>query len=128
MAYATTIDLASSAPSKALDGVTSDDQKTALARASAIADGYLSTRSTVPLTSWGADLTEAVCAIATYQLVARRPSAAVAGVFRTRYEDAMRWLRDVADGRVAVSGGVSVTPELPDADEYGADSDSERGW
>jgi len=69
----------------------------ALADASSIADGYLRTRYTLPLTApYPLDLIRQVCALARYELWQDAASERV----ETDRDNAMAWLRDVAAGKV----------------------------
>jgi len=112
--YATTTDLTRlGLPSAALSGVATDAQEDALDAASSLADGYLSSRFGLPLSAWGDDLRMCVSRIAAYDLMVTRGYAPEAGrddQLRLRHEDAMRWLRDVASGIVAIQGVTDATP------------------
>jgi phage gp36-like protein len=104
--YATPTDLArNGVPSSALDGITSADQQVALDAASGIADGYVAARYTLPLVApFPTDLVIAVCQIAAWNLLRVRgfnPDAGQDAVIRSGYEDATRWLRLVAEGKVS---------------------------
>lgn len=101
--YATLADLESvGLPPLALQG-RSDEQKTqALIDASAMVDSYLSTRFTLPLTTFGRDIVRATLAIVAYDLLYVRgfqPGANDSDATKTRYDDAVKWLRDVAGGK-----------------------------
>lgn len=112
--YATMTDLARlGLPSAALSGVATETQEDALDAASSLADGYLTSRYALPLSAWGADLTACVAKLAAYDLMTTRGYAPEAGrddQLRLRHEDAMRWLRDVAGGVVALYGVTDATP------------------
>ena len=107
-AYATTTDFtALGLPAAALGSI---DPTAAIAAASARADGYLASRYTLPLVTWGEDLRDAVCAIAAYTLLSQRgfnPDAAADANVRDRYLDAIRWLEGISASR--------VTPVLTDS-------------
>jgi phage gp36-like protein len=85
----------------------------ALADADAEIDGYLAARYALPLTTVSAAIVRLACDIARYRLYEHDAPPAVA----KRYEDAVRFLRGVADGKVAlgmpatepgsISGGVA---------------------
>jgi phage gp36-like protein len=104
MRYAETPDLAQlGLPASVLSGFTPADQNAALEAASSLADSYLAARYTLPIISWGSALTRAVAVIAAYDLMSRRgydPNRPGDENLRLRYEDALRWLQDVAAGRV----------------------------
>jgi phage gp36-like protein len=70
----------------------------ALAMAIATADSYMAVRYVTPVDSAGAVLRHAVLDIARYTLWDDRAPEEV----RLRYEDALKWLRDVAAGKAAV--------------------------
>lgn len=112
--YATTTDLTRlGLPSTALSGVAAEAQEDALDAASSLADGYLSSRFGLPLSAWGDDLRGCVCKLAAYDLMVTRgysPEAGRDDQLRLRHEDAMRWLRDVASGIVAIQGVTDSTP------------------
>lgn len=112
--YATTTDLTRlGLPSTALSGVAAEAQEDALDAASSLADGYLSSRFGLPLSAWGDDLRGCVSRLAAYDLMVTRgysPEAGRDDQLRLRHEDAMRWLRDVASGIVAIQGVTDATP------------------
>lgn len=117
MAYADVADLYRLALRQAaLSGILVADQNAALEAASRVADSYLQARYKLPLTAWGDDLRRAVAIIAAYDLLAGRgftPEGADEHV-RLRYEDALRWLRDVSLGVVTPVGVVDATPTQPE--------------
>lgn len=85
-------------------GVRQDAQiVTALSEASGEMDTYIGSRYTVPLTglsaTLAADLARVCCDIARYRLW----DAAASDEVRVRYEDALRLLRDIAAGRIALA-------------------------
>lgn len=73
-----------------------------LADADALIDGYLAGRYSLPLASTPAILTQYACDVARYLLYGNKMPEDV----RDRYEDALRFLGRVADGRI----GLGVTP------------------
>lgn len=86
----------------------------AIDQAGAEADGYIATRYTVPVASVGANLTRITLDIARFRLWDNRSPDEV----RTRYEDAIKWLRDVAAGKVLLtdaSGMPIATPSTSSA-------------
>lgn len=131
--YATTADLTKLAiPAEALVGIVAADQDAALAAASSLADSYLASRFSLPLTKWGDDLRRAVCLIAAYDLMTRRgynPEGGDANL-RLRYDDAIRWLERVADGRIAPAVTDSATSTQTTAGTWGASvkTNPRRGW
>ena len=101
MAYATPDDLTRlGVAAAALSDVPVPDQEAALDAASRLADSYLARRYRLPLVSWGDDLKRAVALIAAYDLIAVRGFAPEGADehLRLRYEDAIRWLEQVAKG------------------------------
>lgn len=131
MAYATAAQLKTlSVAAAALASVSAADQTAALQAASDLADSYLRSRYTMPLTAWADDLRRAVCAIATYDLMSHRgynPETGGDPNIRARYDDAIRWLEKVASGQISPS----VTDSAPAASEAGrarVSSKPARGW
>lgn len=70
----------------------------ALADADAEINGYLSTRYTLPLSPVPAVLEKLACDIARYQLFEN----SVTEIVQERYENAVRFLKDVASGKVTL--------------------------
>lgn len=76
--------------------------------AAAIADGYLSRAHHLPLRSVPAALVSATADIARYRLhddQVREGGEGGKTTIRLRYEDALRWLEAVADGKVSLFPG-----------------------
>lgn len=117
MAYATAADLRARVPAQILidltdeDGAAIDDAvlDRRLADASAVIDGYLGGRYPLPLAVVPPILVGLACTIAYYQLLGRSP-AGVTEDLRKRYEDAIRYLEQVAAGRISL--GIPAV-ELP---------------
>lgn len=84
-------------------GSISDDVKTARIKArSSWADSYLAAAYKLPLTAWEDDLQNAVAMAVDWDLMCRRgfnPDAGADVAIRQRFEDAERWLKDVAGGK-----------------------------
>lgn len=126
--YATPADLASMAlPAGALSGISATDQQAALDARSAFVDGYLKTRYTLPLLTWDESITRAVCDMAAWDLLKRRgfnPENPADSAIRMGFDDAMRWLREVANQEahptVTESSPVTFAPVVI--------SGSPRGW
>jgi phage gp36-like protein len=101
-------------PQTLLTQFTSDEQTAALLGASAVADSYMMGRFDLPFSAWGEDLKSSVCKIAAYDLVSGRrgfnPEASENMSLRSRYEDAMRWLKDVARGLARPVNVVDSSP------------------
>lgn len=112
--------------SGAFTGIATADQDAALAAASEFADGYITQRFQLPLSAWGQDLKEAVSNIAAYRVMAVRgfaPEASDAGQLRERYEDAVKWLKEVANGQatpVNVADAVGSGTQAADEAKEGA--------
>jgi phage gp36-like protein len=66
--------------------------------ATAEIDAYLGTRYTLPLASTPARLEACACDIAYYRLTSMRPRGGSLEDARNRYDEALRFLRDVAKG------------------------------
>lgn len=139
--YATTTDLAKYCTSKVFAAVTTQQQQAALDAASAVADGYLAAQFTLPITgTLTQDLVRQVCNIAAYDLITQRgynPEAGADANWRLRYEDAIRWLEQVAAGKVSPALADSSTG--PDSmvaqsglDDFGGPTvitpPHQRGW
>ena len=80
----------------------------ALATASDLIDGYLSNRYTMPLGRPSGMLRDCCVAIAVYRMAS--DAALLTEDIRTRYEDAVAVLKDIAKG-VAGLGGIPTTAE-----------------
>lgn len=154
--YATTADLENGGlPPLALQGLSEEQKTSALTDAASVVDSYLSTRFDMPLASFGRDIVRATVAIASLDLLARRgfqPGAVDAEVAKTRYDEALRWLRDVAGGRATpahadttskdsfdpqdqpftrqmVSGGISISDSDEESTTFGTlRAPRSRGW
>lgn len=90
----------------ALSTVSMTTQNAALVAASAIADSYLQSRYSLPLTTWGRDLTRIICTIAAYDLLTSRGFGMTQGSdenIRKRYMDALTWLDEVSKGTTTPS-------------------------
>ncbi len=103
--YCTVADLETvGLPKQFLDGVEPDRITDAIKQASAKIDSYLRARGyTLPLTRVGRDINDVCAALAAYPLAVGagfNPAAQGDDNLRLRYEDAERWLREVAAGRV----------------------------
>lgn len=86
----------------------------AIASACAVADGYIAARYSTPVASVGSALKSAVLDIARYSLWDNQAPDEV----RTRFEDALRWLRDVSSGKAVLTdstGAVMTTPSTSSA-------------
>ncbi len=91
-----------------LEGSASDRINQSLAMATATADSYVSTRYATPVESVGDVLRRAVLDIARHALWDNRAPDEV----RTRYEDALRWLRDVSAGKATLTTATGAQATL----------------
>lgn len=97
-------------PYQAVADVSLEDQQAALDAASTLADGYLSAKFTLPVTTASIDLVIVVCQVAAWNLLRRRgfnPETGVDAAIRQGYDDSIRWLERVAKG--------DITPTLTDS-------------
>lgn len=82
---------------------------------SRMADGYIGNAYPLPLTAWGDDLRAAIVHVSDWNLLATRgfdPQRGNDEVIRLRYEDAMRWLREIHAGKLLPVGMAgTTTPE-----------------
>jgi phage gp36-like protein len=139
MPYATQTDLERHGyPAGVLSGLDSPTIEAALERASQDADGALRGAGyRTPLATWSVDLTGAVVAIAAWYLMCRRgfdPESAHDAVFRVRFEDAQKWLSEIANRRRAVALCTEPPVPVPAPAEVAASgasivhTTSRRGW
>lgn len=117
-------------PTPALEELDSPTKVAALEAASEIADGYLRSAYVLPLSAYGSDLKRHVVAIAVYDLLTRRGFDVDAGTdehVRLRYQDAIRWLEQIAGGRIRPFSIVDATPGASEG-RARASSNEGRGW
>lgn len=120
------------APSTAFGSLASTALDDALQAASGRVDSALRTHranTQLPLTTYGADVKQCVCKLATYELLSLRgfnPAAGSDANVRMRYDDAMAWIRGVAKGEIHLD----VEPVLTSASQGSAivSSSTARGW
>ncbi len=112
------------------ESITPDDKLAAIRAASGRADSYLGARFRLPLIVWGIDLTQAVCAIAAFELVATQvgfnPEAGHNLVLMQRKDDAFRWLQEVSRGHCTPAGVSDSSPAAPGVPRVY--SNPQRGW
>lgn len=97
-------------------GVSAEDLERALDHASVTADGYLAAQFTLPITAWGKDLRHHTAIAAAYDVLSDRgfnPDAEGNANIRARYEDAIAWFKQVANGTVSPQG---ITDSAPPED------------
>lgn len=130
--YATTTDLARfGAPAASLVAFDASAQNAALASASALADGFLAKRFTLPLAAWGDDLRKMVCWLVAYDLLSGRgfrEDALGADTLESRHEKAMAWLEGVAAGSIEPQGITDATPSTKETAGVIVVSRTRRGW
>ena len=111
MAYLTVDDLQARYPADAYLLADTDAVSAAIAVAVAEADGYLAGRYSLPLPAVPPVLVGRLCDMARYRLWRDEASDEV----RTRYRDAVAWLRDLSAGRAALvfvaDPNTNLTPE-----------------
>jgi phage gp36-like protein len=98
--------------------------------ANALAEGYLGVRYSLPLANTGADLRRQLVAIAVYDVMSYKgfnPESNRDMNFRMRYDDAIKWLKGVADGNVTPVGILDSTPQVSEAAPFIL-ADDPRGW
>lgn len=131
-AYATAgeFDLHGIRPEARPAAVAAGDITSAIEAASKKADSFLRNRFSVPLSNWGLDLTQAVCAMAAYELVAAlllfQPEVSSNQILVARNDAALRWLKQVADGTATPEGVTSSAPS--GVAEVTVTSATPRGW
>lgn len=91
----------SAPPTGALDSAV---MSRALADADGLIDGHLGARYAVPLASPSADIVRIACDIARYLL----HDLAAPEQVRAHYDDALRWLRDIAAGKLPLVGATGA--------------------
>jgi len=110
--------------------ISAQDKDAAISAASGRADSYLGARFRLPISAWGDDLRQAVCAIAAFELIASQvgfnPEAGHNMVLVTRKEDAIRWFEQVSRGHVTPAGIVETPP--PTSSVSRVKSNRKRGW
>lgn len=113
-ADATDIDTYGALPATTSALFTTAQKNAALDECSAVADSYITGRvATLPLTSWGADLRACVARMAAWKLLQglRGYDAGSQGnAYKTAYDEAIKWLRDISKGDAKISGGTADAP------------------
>ena len=136
MAYATRDDLVTlGLPADWLSAASEAQQDKALVRAGSVADGYLASRFTLPITVWGDDLRGCVVDLAVYYLassvIGYNPASSSSDAsIKDRFDAAMLWLKDISSGK-AVPAGVTDSSAPPDpagGSTFYVSSDPLRGW
>jgi phage gp36-like protein len=113
----------------ALSAFTTAEKNAALIAASNYADGELARRYTLPLESYGTELTEAVCHIAVYKLLSKRgfDSPGEGSSFRRMYDDAIAWLKRVGSGTLDPPEIVDTTTDEEEGGAYVV-TNARRRW
>jgi len=98
--------------------------------ASCRADSYLGSQFHLPLTAWGLDITQAVCAIAAYELVASllifQPEASENKNLTDRRDAAIRWFEQVAANKAHPVDAIDTAPTASSVSRVA--SKTPRGW
>lgn len=144
MGYATVSDLTTyGLPANALGQLSPTMQQAQLDNASKKVDTYLRGRYPLPLITWGTEITEAVCVLAAYTVIAVRgfnPSSGADVVLRDRYLDTVNWLIRVQ--KQQAHPDVTTTPSASEAQSFNqptvisssvvnlasGSTDTKRGW
>ncbi len=98
------------APAAMIADKAPEELQAALDAASTYADGFLRNRFTLPIVTPSVDLVMAVCQLAAWNLLRVRgfsPEDQTGQAIRMGFDDAMSWLKRVADG--------TTTPALTDS-------------
>lgn len=101
-----------------------------LLAASVVALSYVKKRHGLPLVSWGADLIEAVVALAAWTLLCTRgfnPANTADLTVKDRHDKAILWLRDVAKGLAELVDVVDSTPMAQEAGPL-VSTEKRRRW
>jgi|SRR6478672_11285998 len=116
VAYATTSELAAKGglPAGVLASFSEEKQLDAITTASGLADGYLRSQCTPPLTDVPDDVKFHVCRMAAYFLMRERgfdPERGSDVLIRDDYKDALAWLKSVSRGEITLFGVTDSTPD-----------------
>ena len=132
LVYATPADLALyGAPQSVLAQVSPADMDRYLSAATDRANAAIANQNELPLLQWGEDLREAVSSLAVWSIMSRRlgfnPEGASDMAFKINRDDALKFLKDVGEGNVALADVIDSASPI---DEGGAQifSDPPRGW
>jgi phage gp36-like protein len=120
-------------PNAAISNLVATTRAEALAATTELASGILAARYTLPILLWGTDLAQATCKITAYDLLSVRgfnPDGDDKNV-RMRWQDAMDWLKAVAEGSISPVGLVD-SPTDDDGDDSGSGAEivthAPRAW
>lgn len=103
---------------QALESVVDAEKQAALDAASSDAAGLLAKRYALPLLEWGTSITRRVVHLAVYDMLSVRgfnPQRGADANIQKRYDDAMKWFRDVSEGLVEPEGVVDSSSDLDEA-------------
>ena len=128
--YITPADVGAAVAPTTFANIPTDIVQSKVDDANALAEGYLGVRYSLPLANPGADLRRQIVNIAVYDLMSWKgfnPESGRDMNFRVRYEDAIKWLKGVADGNVTPVGIVDSTPIVSEAAPIIL-ADDLRGW
>jgi phage gp36-like protein len=118
------------ARSDAFGSLTDAQRLAALTSASEKFLGFAASRGDLPLIAWGTDVTESVCHVAAYQLMADlgfNPNDGADKNFVDRYNAAILWWRTVARGESTPPGLIFSTPAVVGSFPK-VKSKLQRGW
>lgn len=129
--YCTPTDLVTFvAPSAAWGTITATEKADAILSATSLVNSYLQARYDLPLSAWGRDIRRATAILAGYDLLLTR------GLFRDesqkqnlqlQYEQVIKWLEAVRDGRTTPDGLVDSTPTVTEGTSI-VYTRAKRGW
>lgn len=105
------------ATSTTLSSLSDDKKEASILAVSRIADGYLRTQYTLPLTSYGEDLKQIIADMAAYHAIAKRgfnPANPEYAILRQTYEDAESKLRMIPMHKFRLAG---IEDESTDPDD-----------
>ena len=117
------------APSAAFGALTDSQRLAGLEAASAELNGVLRARGPLPLTAWGTDVTQKICHVAAYELIARvgfNPAAGSDQNLLLRAQVARDWMKGIARGEVHPDVTYAVTPNVKAHPRVR--SRANRGW
>lgn len=126
--YATAAELQATPGAAAyVEGLADAELDVALTRASALIDGYVSTRTTLPLTTVPESLKQAAIHIAAWYLASGRgfDVGAVGNTAKQWHDWWLKWLQDVASGSAPLPGVTDTTTSTSGAR---VSTSTPRGW
>lgn len=126
--YVTVPELASYGMSAdVLDHIDDERRLRAVLSATATAASNLSAAFTLPLASWGRDVTSATARLAVYDLASTTERVAMDDTMVENKDDAMKFLMAIGTGRLRPTTIIDATPEVEEDSAY-ITSQPSRGW